>query len=356
MLGLLTVAIEQTHRESHQVGAQLVTLAVGVSETKPDLGQYKPRLEKAAKGPRQLSANRDTTASATDCPLPQIGELNQKYSASEISWPQGSIAALKLVTLITPEVGLSGSDTLHPEAMITDAPLEPERDTGGVTEPGRPGISEFARVLASAGLNIQRLFSQLGLNRAEGGPLVPPRKGDQLSGIDSDKLEEIRGLIKSLPLSLPLEYFRLESRFGPRRDPFNRRPSFHTGLDLSAPYMSPIYATAPGIITYAGYRGGYGRVVEIDHGARDLYYLWPYVPLYGFGRTEGFRACSDRLSWQHWPQLRTACALRNSRERRTAGSREVYRACPPDAGYREITPVRPVQRAGSCRIRLAPAL
>src|SRR5208282_6171530 len=49
-------------------------------------------------------------------------------------------------------------------------------------------------------------------------------------------------------------------------DPFNRRPSFHTGLDLSAPYMSPIYATAPGIVTYAGYRGGYGRVVEIDHG------------------------------------------------------------------------------------------
>src|SRR5271163_1614779 len=265
-LCLLTVAIEQTHRESHQVGAQFATLAARVSETKPDLGQYKPRLEGAAKGPRQLSANRDTTASATDCPLSQIGEFAQKHSASEISSPQEPIAALKPVTLITPEADLSGSDTLHPEAVIIDAPLEPERDAGGVTEPGRPGISEFARVLASAGLNIQRLFSQLGLNRAEGGPFVPPRKGDQRSGIDWDKLEGIRGLIKSLPLSVPLEYFRLESRFGPRRDPFNRRHSFHTGLDLSAPYMSPIYATAPGIVAYAGYRGDYGRVVEIDHG------------------------------------------------------------------------------------------
>jgi murein DD-endopeptidase MepM/ murein hydrolase activator NlpD len=264
LLGLMTVALKRTHREPHQVEAQFATLAARVSETKADLGQYKARLQDAAKRPQQLTANRDTVVSATDCPLSQIAEFAQKRSANEILSAQEPIAALKLVTLITPEARLSGP--VHPEAVITDAPPEPVRDAGGITEPGRPGINEFGRVLASAGLNIYRLFSQFGLNPAEGGPFVPPRKRDQRSGIDWDKLEGIRGLIKSLPLSVPLEYFRLESRFGPRRDPFNRRPSFHTGLDLSAPYMSPIYATAPGIVTYAGYRGGYGRVVEIDHG------------------------------------------------------------------------------------------
>jgi murein DD-endopeptidase MepM/ murein hydrolase activator NlpD len=265
LLGLLAVALEQTHREVPQIEALLTTLAARVSETKADLGQYEARFQETSKRPQQLTDNRDTVVSATDCPLSQIGELDQKHSASEISWPQGSVAGLKLVTLITPEDDLSGFDTLHPEAMIPETAPEPERDNGGVTEPGGPGISEFARVLAAAGLNIQRLFSQLGPNRAAGGPFVPPRKGP-LSGIEPDKLEGIRGLIKSLPLSVPLTYFRLESRFGPRRDPFNRRPSFHTGLDLSAPYMSPIYATAAGIVTYAGYRSGYGRVVEIDHG------------------------------------------------------------------------------------------
>jgi murein DD-endopeptidase MepM/ murein hydrolase activator NlpD len=264
-LGLLTVALEQPHRAVPQIEALLTTLAARVSKTQADLGQSKPRLQEAATRPQQPSTSHGTAVCATDCPLSQIGELNRKHLASEISWPQGSIAGLKLVTLVTPEDDLSGSDTLHPEAMITDTAPEPERDDGGVTEPARPGISEFARVLATAGLGIQRLFSQLGLNRAVGGPFVPPRKGP-LSGIEPDKLEGIRGLIKSLPLSVPLKYFRLESRFGPRRDPFNRRPSFHTGLDLSAPYLSPIYATAAGIVIYAGYRSGYGKVVEIDHG------------------------------------------------------------------------------------------
>src|SRR5262249_45306295 len=57
-----------------------------------------------------------------------------------------------------------------------------------------------------------------------------------------------------------------ESRFGPRRDPFNHRASFHTGIDLSASYLSPVFATAAGTVTFAGYRADYGKVVEISHG------------------------------------------------------------------------------------------
>ena len=205
LFGLLTVALDQTQRELHQVEARRATLAARVSEIEADLGQYKARLEEAAKRLQRLSVERDTAVSAMDRLLARLGALDQRHSASEISWPQALIPVLQLVTLIKPEVDLSGSDTLDLEAVMTDAPPEPDRHASGVTEPGRLSISELARVLASTGLNIQRLFSQFGFNHAQGGPFVPPPKGDQPSGIDSNNFEGMRGLIKSLPLSVPLE-------------------------------------------------------------------------------------------------------------------------------------------------------
>jgi len=173
------------------------------------------------------------------------------------------VAAFRLAGVITTE--LAEAETPRPEMLISDAPPEPASDGGGVAELARQAVGEFARLLASTGLDVQRLFPQFGLNRAEGGPFIPPRAA-QPREISPDRLEAMRNLIRSLPLSPPLDYYQLESRFGPRRDPFNRRLSFHTGLDFSAPYMSPVYATAPGVVTFAGYRGDYGRVVEIDHG------------------------------------------------------------------------------------------
>jgi murein DD-endopeptidase MepM/ murein hydrolase activator NlpD len=150
-----------------------------------------------------------------------------------------------------------------PDVVISDAPPEAEQES--FREVARRAVGELRRLLCSTGLNIERLFPQLGTNHAEGGPFVAP-KSDQLSQVSPDKLEIIRKLLKSLPLAIPLDYYQLESRFGPRYDPFNHRLSFHTGLDLSAPYMSPVYATAPGVVTYAGYYSDYGKVVEIDHG------------------------------------------------------------------------------------------
>jgi murein DD-endopeptidase MepM/ murein hydrolase activator NlpD len=150
--------------------------------------------------------------------------------------------------------------------LITDAPPEADREARSVAEMGRRAVVEFRRLLASTGLNIERLFPQFDPRRPEGGPFVPPPKADQADGMNQGQLEAMRSLMRSLPLAVPLDQYQLESRFGPRRDPFNRRPSFHTGIDLSAPYMSPVYATAGGVVTYTGWRSEYGKVVEITHG------------------------------------------------------------------------------------------
>jgi murein DD-endopeptidase MepM/ murein hydrolase activator NlpD len=145
--------------------------------------------------------------------------------------------------------------------------VDPRRGTGaGVMALGRRGVSELEHVLASAGVDVGRLFSQFGVSRGEGGPFVPPRKGDAEPEASHDKLAALHGLIKSLPLATPLEEYQLESGFGARHDPINHRSSFHTGLDFSAPYMTPVYATAPGVVSFAGYYGEYGKIVDIDHG------------------------------------------------------------------------------------------
>jgi murein DD-endopeptidase MepM/ murein hydrolase activator NlpD len=58
----------------------------------------------------------------------------------------------------------------------------------------------------------------------------------------------------------------ITSRFGVRTDPFRRRPAMHTGIDFRAPTGQPARATAGGKVVSAGYEGGYGNLVEIDHG------------------------------------------------------------------------------------------
>ena len=66
----------------------------------------------------------------------------------------------------------------------------------------------------------------------------------------------------------------LSSGFGYRRSPFTGKTESHEGLDIVAPAGTPIHVTAMGRVRYAGYKAGWGRVVEIDHG-------FGYVTFYG---------------------------------------------------------------------------
>ena len=59
---------------------------------------------------------------------------------------------------------------------------------------------------------------------------------------------------------------RVGSSFGERMDPFNGEGAFHSGIDIDAPYGTPVRAAAEGDVTGAPMGTGYGREVEIDHG------------------------------------------------------------------------------------------
>jgi len=69
----------------------------------------------------------------------------------------------------------------------------------------------------------------------------------------------------SLPAGLPVSA-RLTSGFGMRAHPIRGGMRAHSGVDLAAPYGSPIVATADGVIGTAGWSGGYGLLVAISHG------------------------------------------------------------------------------------------
>lgn len=79
--------------------------------------------------------------------------------------------------------------------------------------------------------------------------------------------ERLEMLLTAAPLAVPVDGpYRRTSPYGRRIDPFTRRLAFHAGADFAAYRNAPIVAPAPGRIVYAGWRAGYGRTVEIDHG------------------------------------------------------------------------------------------
>ena len=68
-----------------------------------------------------------------------------------------------------------------------------------------------------------------------------------------------------MPGGLPLIGGWISSHFGHRSDPFTGRGAFHAGVDFAGPAGSRVIAVGPGVVTYSGWKEGYGNVVEITH-------------------------------------------------------------------------------------------
>jgi murein DD-endopeptidase MepM/ murein hydrolase activator NlpD len=77
--------------------------------------------------------------------------------------------------------------------------------------------------------------------------------------------ENKSSVIEGTPEMQPVPGFIL-SGFGYRIDPFSGREEFHKGVDIPAPTGTKIKAPAAGVVIFAGRRGGYGKIIVIDHG------------------------------------------------------------------------------------------
>lgn len=113
---------------------------------------------------------------------------------------------------------------------------------------------------------------QLEDETAIGGPFVEPETTEvfdnSLVALDTAlaRLEHVRSQARKLPFNNPSPASDITSRFGNRLDPFLGRLAMHAGIDFRAPSGTRIVATAPGTVIAAGKGGGYGNMVEIDHG------------------------------------------------------------------------------------------
>ncbi len=133
---------------------------------------------------------------------------------------------------------------------------------------------------------LETLATQIGLSSArlarasapsaEGGPFIPLHLDPNNSPFDRELLrhqddvvraDRLRRILATAPLGRPVSSSAaVSSAFGSRIDPFLGRAAFHTGIDFRESPGAPVFATAPGKVVSAGSSGGYGLMVEIDHG------------------------------------------------------------------------------------------
>ena len=81
-----------------------------------------------------------------------------------------------------------------------------------------------------------------------------------------EALKKLHDVAERLPLAEPMPASTRSSTFGIRSDPFLGKRALHAGIDYARPSGSAVSAVAPGTVVRAGRAGGYGNLVEIDHG------------------------------------------------------------------------------------------
>lgn len=80
------------------------------------------------------------------------------------------------------------------------------------------------------------------------------------------KLDMLEQTVISIPSMQPVAHISFTSQFGVRSDPFRGTAAMHPGVDIPGAIGTPIYATADGVVARADRWGGYGNMVEINHG------------------------------------------------------------------------------------------
>lgn len=149
-----------------------------------------------------------------------------------------------------------------------------------LSERTRLSVEVIEKTVAMTGLDVDSLIAQVDHSHlGQGGPFVPAgsdvasfapstQLGNTVNLLE-DKLNRwsaLRVLLASLPLTSPLDQYRISSGYGSRKDPVNGLKARHRAIDFAAPSGTSIYTTAPGKVVFAGWRGRYGRTIEIDHG------------------------------------------------------------------------------------------
>lgn len=169
-------------------------------------------------------------------------------------------------------------DRLRYEAALADE--RQERVFRQLEDAVAMSMEPLDRMLQASGVSTDRLIGQVRATYSgQGGPLMPIavssmgdapdamslRANELLGALDEMNLYRIAA--ERLPFSVPVRgTYRNTSGFGYRNDPFNGGRRLHAGVDFAGARGTNIVAGGDGTVIYAGRQGGYGLMVEIDHG------------------------------------------------------------------------------------------
>ncbi len=137
-------------------------------------------------------------------------------------------------------------------------------------------VRRMRGLVSDLGLNVAQLEAAAPRPRGMGGPFIPVKLSRDTGPFERElyRINVTRGEMDRLHLALAQVPYRkpvvgeieFTSGFGVRPDPFLGRPAMHTGVDFRASMGDPVRATANGKVVTAGWTGGYGQMVEINHG------------------------------------------------------------------------------------------
>jgi murein DD-endopeptidase MepM/ murein hydrolase activator NlpD len=140
-------------------------------------------------------------------------------------------------------------------------------------------VQTLSRKARQTGDAVREALNAAGLQLANdygkedvGGPLIavgdPSKFDSRVKELDDalDRLDLLKAEVRKVPIANPAPGAVVTSAFGVRRDPILGVSALHPGIDFRDSVGSSVPATAAGVVTRAGWTGGYGNMVEIDHG------------------------------------------------------------------------------------------
>lgn len=270
----------EAERKAERLARRLQATRADESRMREHLDELRQQVVRSKKARQDLMQERENLAK-------RVGQLERVLGGNLEGETDGDlagrIARLEKALLAAESKGTllaAQRDRLQHKVRELQKRLAAWRDRqSGVLEHfrarARHGLDPIEKTVAMTGLDVDRLISRVRDTRAgRGGPFIPASAridgalGEEVRRLETQmsRLVALQTVMRSLPLTAPLDAYWISSHFGKRRDPYNGRWAMHEGIDLAAQLGSPVHAAAPGTVVYAGRKPGYGRVVEVDHG------------------------------------------------------------------------------------------
>lgn len=252
----IALAISQVAVSMDRVALDEKEAQIATSEER--IAKYKDSITDVAS---DLERRQDQIEDITGQYFPKIGE---KDALLKEAAPEDAKETLEKISSQIPEARSLANIEARQLAFVTVLAREADK---------RSSAAENA--IRKMGLNPAAIAQQFG--PAQGGPFLPFLGGSKANTDDVDPRFEILGRklarmdalergLAGIPSAEPADMSNISSGFGYRRDPITGGGAMHSGLDFRGSHRQPIYAAAPGTVSFAGWKSGYGRTVEIDHG------------------------------------------------------------------------------------------